>query len=428
MRILHLTGELPYIPGASGGSTRQFQLLRALADRGHEIAVVSPVFRFQQDEVDLARLYDESRLRLVAAPRPRARRDQLTAALRRQPSLAGSIPFLPYYGLQARILWTLMAPEVARELSANPPDIVTVEHDINAAWVGMLPSNRRFPVLLTLHNFSPDYYRSRADDSRGLRRLAYLAEERRMTRYVRRHLPAFDHLVAVSERDAGLARRAFAGPITVVPNGAEVPDDSLPESDQAATVLYTGTMSHPPNRDGAIWLVEEVWPVLRGLVPNATLRIVGRNPTRDVVSLASRRDGIEVIGGVPTLAPYYADARVVVAPIMSGGGTRLKVLDALAVGRPVVATTVAVEGLSISEGEGVLIRDRAAQFAGAISELLDSSTKRASLAERGRAVVSQRFGWPRLAETLEAALESAIDQSLPTGSRAPLRSCPSAVE
>jgi glycosyltransferase involved in cell wall biosynthesis len=408
MKVLHLTGELPYLPGASGGSTRQFHLLSGLAEQGHEVTVVAPVFDFQHEQVDLQALYSDAGMRLRSTPRVRARQRQLLDAVRRRPSLALHMLSLPYYGLQAHMLWTSMAPAVFDEMQRRPPDVVTVEHDFNASWEAALPLQARPPLALTLQNVTSDYYRSRADATRGIRSAAYAFEQRRMARYARRYMPQYDLVVTVSDRDAELAAPFFNGPITVVPNGTDVHDEPLPDRG-TRTVLFTGTMSHPPNREGLHWFVENVWPSLRRQHPDLRLQIVGRQPQRDILDLASDRLGIDVTGEVATMLPYYEQAAVVIAPVFSGGGTRLKILDALAVGRAVVATTVAAEGLDVLDGRDLLIRDAPATFAAAVGQLLDNSARRQEMAAAGWRVVRDRYDWRNLARRWSESLEDVVD-------------------
>jgi glycosyltransferase involved in cell wall biosynthesis len=404
MRILHLTGELPYLPGAGGGSTRQFHLLSGLAAQGHEVTVVAPVFDFQREQVDLPALYRGAGMRLRSLPRARSRERQLLDALRRRPSLAGRVFVLPYYGLQAHMLWTFMAPAVHEELEARPPDVVTVEHDINAAWEADLPSRSRPALSITLHNLTSDYYRSRADATTGVRAAGYRFEQMRMAQYARRHLPRYDQVVTVSERDAELVRLLFDGHILVVPNGADVRDHPLPDRG-TRTVLYTGTMNHPPNREGILWFVNNVWRSLRSQHPDLRLQVVGRNPQEELLALASEGLGIEVIGEVPTMLPFYEEAAVVVAPVFSGGGTRLKILDAFAAGRAVVATTIAAEGLNVVNGRELLIRDDPQEFASAVGMLVENGPRRRQVAASGRSLVAQQYDWQHLAMSWGRSLE-----------------------
>lgn len=411
LRILHLTGELPYVPGASGGSTRQFHLLRALAARGHDITVVAPVFDFQRKQVDLDGLYEDAGMHLRAVDRPRSRMSQLAAAIRSQPRVALRIPVDPYYGLQSHMLWALMEPSVRECLTHAPPDVITVEHDTSASWGAALAGASPAKVL-TLHNYSPDYYESRAHSARGFRSVVNRAEARRMERYVRRHVRAFDHLVTVSDRDAELVRVLYAGPISVVPNGTTLPAEPE-ESPDGDVVLYTGSMSHPPNHEGAMWLLHRVWPLVTADRPQAKLQIVGRGPRESLRAEARRAHNVEVVGDVETLAPYYSDASVVVAPILSGGGTRLKVLDGLAAKRAVVATPLAVEGLDIADGDGLLVRGEPASFAAAVVSLLEHPDERARLASGGRAAVARRYEWQHLASELEDVLVGAADRTHP---------------
>jgi glycosyltransferase involved in cell wall biosynthesis len=296
-----------------------------------------------------------------------------------------------------------MRDAVAAALTSHGPDVITVEHDINAVWARSLHRISDVPLILTLHNVSSDYYRSRSRSASGLRAQLLGCEARRMLAYLRTNLPMFDRLVAVSDLDAASASRLYRGPISVVPNGAAVPVEA-PDIGPEPIVLFTGTWSHPPNQEGALWFAEKVWPVVIARHAVARLVIAGRGVTPAVHRLASDATRIDVVGEVPAMAPYYADARVVVAPLLSGGGTRLKVLDALAHSRPVVATSVGMEGLELHDGQEIVVRDDANAFGEAILELLLDDTLARRIAVSGRRAVAERYAWSVLAAELESAL------------------------
>src|SRR5262249_29504839 len=143
-------------------------------------------------------------------------------------------------------------------------------------------------------------------------------------------------------------------------------------------VTFLGSMDWMPNQDGVEWFVREVWPAVRAAHPDATFHIVGRNPPGDIRSL-SAAPGLTVLGGVPDVRPHLADASVVVVPLLVGGGTRLKIYEAMAMGRAVVSTTIGAEGLPVVPGEHYLCADTPAAFAAAVNQLLREHSSRSSL-------------------------------------------------
>jgi polysaccharide biosynthesis protein PslH len=365
MRVVHLTPEPPSLEG-TGGAARQFHLLRRLEELGHEVTVVAP-------------------------ERPASRVAEGMQAFVKRPLLLPEIVSMPVLAWQAQVFWASLRPRALRMVEEKRPDVIAVEHDHAAAWRGDLP--REIPAVLTLHNVGPAYYRRR-----GLR-----LEAARFERHDRRTLPLYDRLVAVSEQDAAEARRLADVPVDVVPNGARL-QAPTPEVDGPPTLLFTGTMSHPPNAEGIVWFAREVWPH----VPDARLLVVGRDPPESVRRLAS--DRIEVTGVVADVRPYFARATAVVVPLLSGGGTRMKILEAFAAGRAVVSTSIGAEGLEVSPGKHLLIADGAAAFGEKTRQLVDDGELRTALAAEARTLVEERYDWCALGDRLEETLRRAAER------------------
>jgi glycosyltransferase involved in cell wall biosynthesis len=185
----------------------------------------------------------------------------------------------------------------------------------------------------------------------------------------------------------------------VCPNGVD-PGDALPPSDEALAV-FVAQLAWAPNVDAATWLADEVWPLVRRARPDARLALVGRDPSPAVRALAG--DGIEVTGAVPSVRPWLARAAVGLAPLRAAGGSRLKILESLDAGRPVVATRLGAEGLEDLIGHGVVVADDPAGLAAAIVELFGDPAGAARLGREGHDAVAARYGWDAtLAPLLDA--------------------------
>ena len=406
MRVLHLTPELPYWPGGSGGATRQFHLLRRLAGLGHEVTVVAP---YTSEQANGVPALADAGIRFEGLPRPGSQVTESLLALGREPRLALRAASLPLLAWQVSVFWTALRPLARRTASEWRPDVLSVEHDNAAGWAADL---RGVPAVLTFQNVGWLYYRSRAAAAGGVARVAYDLEARRFRRHDLRHVSRYRMLIAMSERDREDLEQATGGAVEVVPNG--VASDELTPAGEAPdppTLLFSGTMSHPPNAEGVLWFAERIWPRVRSEVGDARLLVVGRDPPRSVRRLAGE-DGIEVTGFVPSIAPYFARSAAVVVPLLSGGGTRLKVLEAFAARRAVVSTSVGVEGLEVRAGREVLVADDAAGFAAAAIRLLRDRALREELAAAGRAVAEERYDWRVLGERFAAVLEAATGASL----------------
>jgi glycosyltransferase involved in cell wall biosynthesis len=207
--------------------------------------------------------------------------------------------------------------------------------------------------------------------------------------------------VVVSRRDQDRLPPSRAE-VLLCPNGWE-PSPPLPPSPDPV-IVFVALLGWRPNVDAAVWLAERVWPLVRRRRSDARLFLVGRSPAPQVQRLAS--PDITVTGTVPDVRPYLAQAQVAVAPLLSGGGTRLKVLEALDAGRPVVATQIGVEGLEDLIGHGVVVADTPERMSAVIGDLLDDPDRARALGAQGRRAVADRYAWDVTLEPLIRRLRS----------------------
>jgi polysaccharide biosynthesis protein PslH len=225
----------------------------------------------------------------------------------------------------------------------------------------------------------------------------------RLFAFARRWLPAFDAVWVCSETDRQwVLRKTRQRSVFLVPNGidCEALAGVRPAPDGARLVL-TGTMMEGPNSDGMVWFTERVWPEIRRAVPGAEFWCVGRDPCSAVRAAAHRAVGVHLTGSVPDVCPYLARASVSVAPIRYGTGTRLKILEAMAAGLPVVSTRLGAEGLDFRPDEDLVLADRPGAFARACIALLTSAEKRERIAAAGRRAV-QKYDWSAIYRTIRA--------------------------
>ena len=388
------------MPGGTGGQIRQFSLLSRLRERGRAVTVVAPVHPSQREG---AALLAESGIRLVAVERPASRVAEVLAAVAREPALAFGLLRDPIVAWQVQVFWTRLRSLAWTE--SKSCDVVLVEHDWAARWRRDLPA--ALPVALALENLSWEYYAARAEATDGVARRLLLAESRRFADFDARFLAAYDLLIAVSDRDrrslAALSRR----PCVVIPNGVDT-SAGLPLSklDGPATVLYTGTMDYPPNAEGLLWLLREIWPRIQASHPDARLVVVGRNPPEAARELAGSR--VDLMGFVEDIGPCFQGATVAVVPILSGGGTRLKVLDAFSHGLPVVSTTLGCSGIACRDGEHLSIADHAEVFSQRVLDLLADRARGASLGAAARQLAEERYDWGALGDQLDSCLSSLV--------------------
>jgi glycosyltransferase involved in cell wall biosynthesis len=224
-------------------------------------------------------------------------------------------------------------------------------------------------------------------------------EARRVQRYEAQIVEKFDLTLAVTEPDrlalsqgleSGGAERIHVVPIAV--DAGKLPP--VRRQPASANILTLGTLHYPPNADGIRWFLQEVFPLVRHQAPQATLTIIGKNPPADFLQAAEREpQTVQVTGYVPELRPYMEQAALVVVPVRAGGGMRVRILEAFALGMPVVTTTVGLEGIQAEPGRDVLVADTPAAFAAAVLRLLTEPGLAASLAANGRKLAEQRYDW-----------------------------------
>ncbi len=396
MRVAWLTPELPYWPGGSGGSTRQHMLIRALRERGHEVDVVSTVHPDQRGGV--ASL-ETTGAALFAAPRPASRAREVIAAAGRRPGVVAGPLRLPLLAWQVDVFWSAMRDQLTAAL-ARSPDLVHVEHDWAAHWAADLPVG--VPRTLGLENLTWEYYEARAAAAGGGAGALMRAEAGRWKRHDRRWLPRYDHLLTMSGEDSAAVAGITTVPATVVANGVDTTLLTPSPLPGTPTALFTGTLDYPPNAEALRWLLEQVWPLVRRDRPDADLLVVGRGGPEDLI--AKPGDGVTIAGFVPEMQPWFDRAQVVLVPILSGGGTRLKVLDGLASGRPLVSTTAGAAGVTVVDGETIVIADEAERFAAETVALLCDPARAQAIGAAGRQLAERRYDWQAIGDVLERTL------------------------
>ena len=234
-------------------------------------------------------------------------------------------------------------------------------------------------------------------------KLAYLAHAIALFLAERRAASLARQMFVCSEADtAYLRRRGFPAGLTVVPNAVPIPADIGPLV-AAPTLLFLGGYSYAPNRDAAERLITRIWPIVHKKRPDARLIVAGKSAAL-IPSFGARPEGVEFTGFVPDLDALYARARVITCPIMAGGGTRLKLLEAAAYGKPMVSTTIGAEGILFRPGEDILIADDDAAFASACLFLLEDDAEAARLGGAARAMVSATYDLSVIARQLAAVM------------------------
>ncbi len=407
-RVLFLTPQLPY-PPEQGTAIRNYNLIRHVASRC-DAALLSFVHA-GRESVDLGPLEEICySLSTVLAPARSLGARLRTLLTTRDPDMAHRLRSATFSSALKELLCAELPdlvqvegielapyiPMMRRWLGGACPPIVFDDHNAEyvlqrRAWESDLPRPRRWPAAL--YSF---------------------VQWRRLISYERAVCRWADGVVVVSEADA----RAVGGLLPalsplVVPNGVDIEkyhpqlEDSL--SLKHPAVVFTGKMDFRPNVDAMVWFYDRVWPLVRDAVPDVHLYVVGKSPHARLSSLA-RDPAITVTGYVEDILPYFGGADVYVVPLRVGGGTRLKVLEAMAAGLPLVSTTLGVEGISLVPGTHALLADTPLEFSRAIHSLLKDAKRRRALGNAAREFVLERYNWCQIVPRLYPLYDALMDR------------------
>ena len=402
LKILMLTPQFPY-PPHQGTTIRNYNLITYLAGR-HAVHLLSFGDPAQSQDTPL-----QSVCRSVQVVRPpqRAMRQRLAGLfLSRLPDMAQRLP-------SAQFRATLAAT-----LEREAPDVVQVEGIELAQYLFQAAASRttgQQRPLLVFDDHNAEYVlqqRAFETDTRQPRRwigAAYsFVQWQRLRSYERRACLAADQVLAVSETDAAALRRLKAdlSPI-VVPNGVDMAFYTAPAPALDAQrapgpndLVFTGKMDFRPNVDAVLWFVQEVLPLLRLSSPESRLWVVGQNPHPRLAVLAGHPE-VVVTGRVEDVRPYIASAGVYVVPMRIGGGTRLKVLEAMAMGKAIVSTRLGCEGFDLVPDQELAIADTPADLAAAVLALLDDPDRRERMGRAARRFAGSRYDWSVIVPRME---------------------------
>jgi glycosyltransferase involved in cell wall biosynthesis len=392
VQVLWVTAETPN-RGLGGGSIRQSHLLERLGRAlPTDVLVVGP----DTDEHVRAAVR-----RVIETPALPPLKELSRTAIRvrglRQ-ALTSAGPAERLANAPAR---RVLAPLLDRALQETHYDVVIVEH---AGLAPLLPRERHGRWLLTMHNvFSLTLEQTR--DVAGSRRYAWLLGRGAATarKYEQWITASYDGVIAVSDEDAAALPPDSSPRVFVVPNGVDVRGFAATPVPTNADIVFVGTFDYLPNVDGAEWLCREVLPHIKKHSPDAAVTLVGRRPIPRVQQL-TEIDGVTGAWDVPDTGTYVSAARVAVVPLRLGSGTRLKALEAMAVARPVVGTSLGLSGLHMVDGEHGLIADDPADFGACVAEVIADDRLADRLARGGRTHVEQQFSWDAIAEQLIAVV------------------------
>jgi glycosyltransferase involved in cell wall biosynthesis len=390
-------------PVDTGGKIRSFNILKHLA-RHHEVTLLSYYGGRRDVEYETAIAKQLPGAQTIYTAAPESTIAQSIDYILRLPSTA------PY--AVKKFTHPAVRRDVARRLSDGSADVAVC--DFLSASLNF-PGTSPTPVVLFQHNVETMLWRRMADTEKSaLRKLSYRIEARKMAAYETRTLQRFQHVIAVSDHDREeMLALAPECSIRVVPTGVDTekyqPAPSV--SGNPPLIVFTGSMDWEPNIDAVEYFCREIFPSVLAAFPDARFQIVGRNPHSRVRKLAS--SSVAVTGTVPSVAEYLRNATVVIVPLRIGGGTRLKIFEAMAMRKAMVSTSIGAEGLDVTSGKDCLLADEAQSFSSAIVTVLRDPALRRSY-EDNAAALAARYDWSQIARRFAEALgEAAGDPRSP---------------
>lgn len=397
MKILFVTPFLPS-PPRFGGQRRLDGLMRSLAVK-HELSVIS--FNASDEFAEMSLEATRAYCREVVTYPDMEFREQRDKRLLQARSLLSRFSF--EHLLLARRHEFLA--RLQQLIDRGNFDIVQVEFAQMAAFRFALERSRRYRTVLDEHNVEFDIVKRTAEaEGSAARRLYSSIDWRKLKREERSAWRWFDGVSVTSERDASLLRSFEpATRLAVIPNGVDIsqfqPSTARPEPD---SLLFFGAMNYYPNHDGVSYFVDQIFPRVLAKRPSTKLWLVG--PAPDSV-MRLKGPNIEVTGFVDAVEPYIDRASAVVVPLRLGGGTRLKIVEAMAKAKPIVSTRIGAEGIDVVHEQHALLADDPQGFADQVERVLADAALGARLGQAARGLAEASYGWPALVERLEGFYE-----------------------
>jgi sugar transferase (PEP-CTERM/EpsH1 system associated) len=398
MRIFYICRRVPFPPDR-GDKIAAFNEIRHLAAR-HEVHV----FCLGDGVRDLANI---SGLQNYAKSVTTAPVDEFTIKLRALAAL-----FTGQALSVAALNEMKLHDAIQKKFAELRPDLIIVYSCNMAQFAEHFPE---VPRIMHFGDLDSLKWRQYAGRSSMPLNWVYAIEARRLLGYERYIAKIFSHALVHTEIEKDDFERLIPGiPVTVVGNGVDLEYfRSAGEAKQPASVVFTGVMDYRPNIDAVVWFCNEILPIVQTEIPAVNFTICGSRPAPAVRRLAKRR-GITVTGWVPDARLYLDRAEVFVAPLRMARGVQNKLLEALAMGLPCVASTAAWSGTVIRDGEGILVTDEPMEFARHVVDMLRDSTRRAEMARRARAAAEANYRWEDQLARLDQVIGAAVSRPLPT--------------
>jgi sugar transferase (PEP-CTERM/EpsH1 system associated) len=400
MRVLWVkSGGL--LPLDHGGRIRSYQLAKILA-QSHAVSLFTFYPPVEEDEHDtLKEIFSRVESVPISIPQQNSAAEYVAYAK----NLFSSLPYSVTKYCQRQV-----SKQLRQHLLEHQYDVVICDFLLTA---GVLPWDLPGPRVLFTHNVEAQIWERQFQVARNpIWKVACYREFRTTEKMERKFLKRAEHVLAVSETDKEFFSR-FIDPakVFVVPTGVDI-DYFRPsaEPEKPKKIVFTGSMDWLANEDGILYFAEKVLPLIRKEIPEATLDVVGRRPSAKLKRIAAGIPGVTVTGTVADVRPYIGTASVYVVPLLVGGGTRIKIFEAMAMGKAVVSTSIGAEGLPVTHEENILLADDAVGTSRQVIMLLRNPQMRAELGKSARQLVEQNYSWTSVGAQLTKLLEDVVLQ------------------
>jgi glycosyltransferase involved in cell wall biosynthesis len=389
------------VPPDTGGKIRSYNILRELA-RQHSVTFFSFYAAHENDlHPGLKDIFEQVVSVPLKLPAPKSPAEMLDYGAR----LLSSEP----YGITK-----YCRPEVRRRLQAllqqQKYDVILCDFIFAA---GVIPWDISTPKVLFTHNVEATIWRRHYEVATNpIWKAISRREWRKMEAAEVRYLRLANHVLTVSETD----RNAFAefidpAKLTVIPTGVDVDYfQQMAVEDRPNSLVFTGSMDWLPNEDAIFYFAEAILPLIKRQCPDISLEVVGRNPSRKLQALAETEKSIQLTGWVDDIRPFLARGSVCIVPLRIGGGTRLKIFEAMALCKAVVSTSVGAEGLPVQSGENIVLADTPEDFSNSVVSLLNNSVQRKRLGTSARTLVQENYSWRKVTENFARTLLEVVER------------------
>lgn len=399
MRVLWIKSDFP-LPADSGGKIRTLNLLKQLAKRC-EVTFLS----YAPPDLE-PRWLDEMSgfgVEVESISRTEENKKSISFPLRVLSRLGSERPYIvnKYIGSE-------MKEKLATLASSEKHDIAVCDF-LEMAWCADHIND--IPCVIFEHNVETMIWRRYYEVARNpVKKLYFWYEKKRMERFEREACLKCDHVLTVSANDGEMLQREFGlKDFTEIPTGVEIDFFQPQDGEIASRIVFCGSMDWMPNIDGFWWFYRSIFPRIKAEIPEATFTVVGRRPGNDIVEAGNRDPSLQITGTVPDVRPHVATGQIYVVPLRIGGGTRIKIYEALAMKRCVLSTSIGAEGLPLTNDENIVIADSEQALAEKAKELLQDNEKRRKIAASGHEFVTENYSWSSAADRLEAALQRVCD-------------------